>query len=146
MIENMHVQGCIGGDSPLPPPPPRIWQIHLYCYNSDDFAPPTFLNCPIRPPWSKILDAALHVWTLICVWRRVITALWLYFLESAARTGHPAQNHLEVTAWCSPPQCDKVQDTWWLLGPAQCSSVRTNHPTHHQRCKFCWKGWWFLSK
>ena len=29
--------------------PPRIWQIHLYCYNSDDFAPPTFLNCPIFP-------------------------------------------------------------------------------------------------
>ena len=30
--------------------PPRIWQIPLYCYNSDDFTPPIFLNCPIHPP------------------------------------------------------------------------------------------------
>ena len=39
-----------GGARGVIRPPPRIWQIHLYCYNSDDFAPPTFLNRPICPP------------------------------------------------------------------------------------------------
>ena len=41
-----------GGGEGVIRTPPRIWQIHLYCYynNSDDFAPPTFLNCPKRPP------------------------------------------------------------------------------------------------
>ncbi len=29
----------------------RKMDVDLYCYNnSDDFAPPTFLNCPKRPP------------------------------------------------------------------------------------------------
>ncbi len=43
-------QSCKGeGEGGNSPPPPRIWQIYLYCYNSDDFAPPTYLICPNRP-------------------------------------------------------------------------------------------------
>ncbi len=52
--------------------PPRIWQIHLHCYNSDDFAPPTFLICP---PWSKILDAALTCTVLMNTQSHILAVL-----------------------------------------------------------------------
>ncbi len=44
----LHLGG--GGARGVIRPPPRIWQIHLYCYNSDVFVPPTFLICPIHLP------------------------------------------------------------------------------------------------
>ncbi len=76
-------QGCIeggggGGGGSSPPlgtvsPPPRIWQIHLYCYNSDDFDPPTFLIFPIRPPSLPIQNpgcSPVGVLQIACVMHR----------------------------------------------------------------------------
>ncbi len=59
-------QGCIEGGARgvIRPPLGTVFFfgrfIRTACYNSDDFAPPTFFNCPKRPP-PPDLDAALRV-------------------------------------------------------------------------------------
>ncbi len=52
------LQGCIVGARGVICPTPRIWQIHLYCYNSDGFAPPISHFAP--PPLIQFLAFRRH--------------------------------------------------------------------------------------
>ncbi len=101
-----------GGEGVICPPlPPRIWQIHLYCYNSDDFTPPTFLISPIRPPWSKILDVALYVQCRNSV---VYTCVLSKKHVELNNTSHACLSHSVVVVPSTGSHSVPYTERWWL--------------------------------